>query len=112
MFFEKIEDADRERLEKLLYDSTIEEYRKTKISDGFYQYKVILQNRKFLTDMTDQELKDTVHLAIDLMEELKDINNNGLNEEKFETYLKEVGADSGKGWELMQVLNIYTLWMI
>ena len=109
MFFEKIEDADRERLEKLLYDSTIEEYRKTKISDVFYQYKVILQNRKFLTDMTDQELKDTVHLAIDLMEELKDINNNGLNEEKFETYLKEVGADSGKGWELMQVLNIWQI---
>lgn len=64
MDFEKIEDAERERLEKLLYDSTIEEYRKTKISDGYYQYKVILQDRGFLTDMTDHELKDTVHLAV------------------------------------------------
>lgn len=107
MDFEKIEDAERERLEKLLYDATIEEYRKAKISDGYYQYKVILQNREFLTDMTDHELRDTVHLAVDVMEELKDINNNGLNEEKFETYLKEVGADSGKGWELMQVLKMW-----
>lgn len=107
MAFEKIEDADRERLEKLLYKSTIDGYRKTKISDEYYQYEVILQKRKFITDMTDKELKDTVHLAIDLMEELKDINNNGLNEERFEDYLKEVSADSGKGWELMQVLKMW-----
>lgn len=107
MDFEKIEDADREKLEKLLYKSTIDEYRKTKISDEYYQYEVILQKRKFLTDMTNQELKDTVHLAIDVMEELKEINNDGLNKEKFANHLKEVGADSGKGWELMQVLKMW-----
>lgn len=107
MAFEKIKDDEREQLEKLLYESTVGEYRKAKISDGYYQYKVILQKRKFLTDMTDQELKDTVHLAIDLMEELKEINNNGLSKEKFEKDLKEVGADSGKGWELMQVLKMW-----
>lgn len=109
MAFEKIEDDERERLEKLLYKEIIGEYRETKISDEYYQYKVILQNKKFMTDLTNQELKDTVHLAIDLMEELKDINNNGLNEEKFEENLKKVGADSGKGWELMQVLNIWQI---
>lgn len=107
MAFEKIKGAERERLEKLLYKEIIMEYRETKISDEYYQYKVILQNKKFLTNLTNQELKDTVHLAIDLMEELKEINNSGLNEERFEDYLKEVGADSGKGWELMQVLNIW-----
>lgn len=107
MFFEKIEDADRERLEKLLYKSTIDEYRKTKISDEYYQYEVILQKRKFLTDMTNQELKDTVRLAIDVMEELKEINNDGLYKEKFANHLKEVGADSGKGWEVMQVLKMW-----
>ena len=96
MAFEKIKDDEREQLEKLLYESTVGEYRKAKISDGYYQYKVILQKRKFLTDMTDQELKDTVHLAIDLME-------------KFEKGLKEVGVDSGKRWELMQVLNIWQI---
>lgn len=109
MVFEKIKDDEREQLEKLLYEGTVGEYRKTKISNGYYQYEVILQKRKFLTDMTDQELKDTVHLAIDLMEELKEINNNGLSKEKFENHLKEVGADSGKGWELMQVLNIWQI---
>lgn len=107
MAFEKIKGAERERLEKLLYKEIIMEYRETKISDEYYQYKVILQNKKFLTNLTNQELKDTVHLAIDLMEELKEINNSGLNKERFEDYLKEVGADSGKGWELMQVLNIW-----
>lgn len=107
MAFEKIKDDEREQLEKLLYESIIEEYRKTKISDCYYQYKVILQKRKFLTDMTNQEMKDTVRLAIDVMEELKEINNNGLSKEKFENHLKKVGADSGKGWELMQVLNIW-----
>lgn len=109
MAFEKIKDDEREQLEKLLYESTVGEYRKAKISDGYYQYKVILQKRKFLTDMTDQELKDTVHLAIDLMEELKEINNSGLSKEKFEKGLKEVGVDSGKRWELMQVLNIWQI---
>ena len=107
MAFEKIKDDERESLEKLLYKSIIEEYRKNKISEEYYQYEVVLQKTKFLTDLTDQELKDTVRLAIDVMEELKEINNNGLSEEKFETYLKEVGADSGKGWEVMQVLKMW-----
>lgn len=107
MAFEKIKGVERERLEKLLYKEIIGEYRETKISDEYYQYKVILQNKKFMTDLTDQELKDTVHLAIDLMEELKEINNNGLNKEKFETYLKGVGTDSGKRWEVMQVLEMW-----
>ena len=109
MVFEKIKDDERERLEKLLYKSIIEEYRKNKISEGYYQYEVVLQKTKFLTDLSDQELKDTVHLAIDLMEELKNINNNGLSKEKFEKNLKEVGVDSGKRWELMQVLNIWQI---
>ena len=109
MAFEKIEDDERESLEKLLYKSIIEEYRKNKISEGYYQYEVVLQKTKFLTDLTDQELKDTVRLAIDMMEELKNINNNGLSKEKFEKDLKEVGADSGKRWELMQVLNIWQI---
>ena len=111
MAFEKIEDAERERVEKLLYKSIIEEYQKNKISEEYYQYEVILQKRTFITDMTDQELKDTVHLAVDVMEELKEINNDGLYKEKFANHLKEVGADSGKGWELMQVLKIWQIFL-
>ena len=88
MAFEKIKDDERESLEKLLYKSIIEEYRKNKISEGYYQYEVVLQKTKFLTDLTDQELKDTVRLEKDL---------------------KEVGADSSKRWELMQVLNIWQI---
>ena len=80
MKFEKISQEDREKLERRLYKTIVEEFRREKIKDGYYKYIVSLQGFKFITDITDNELKESISIAVDTMEELKKINNNdGMN---------------------------------
>lgn len=87
MKFEKISQEDREKLERRLYKTIVEEFRREKIKDGYYKYIVSLQEFKFITDITDNELKESISIAVDTMEELKKINNNdGMNKKK----LKEI----------------------
>ena len=83
MKFEKISQEDREKLERRLYKTIVEEFRREKIKDGYYKYIVSLQEFKFITDITDNELKESISIAVDTMEELKKINNNdGMNKSK------------------------------
>lgn len=53
MKFEKISQEDREKLERRLYKTIVEEFRREKIKDGYYKYIVSLQEFKFITDITD-----------------------------------------------------------
>lgn len=41
MKFEKISQEDREKLERRLYKTIVEEFRREKIKDGYYKYIVI-----------------------------------------------------------------------
>ena len=43
MKFEKISQEDREKLERRLYKTIVEEFRREKIKDGYYKYIVSLQ---------------------------------------------------------------------
>ena len=54
MKFEKISQEDREKLERRLYKTIVEEFRREKIKDGYYKYIVSLQEFKFITDITDK----------------------------------------------------------
>ena len=60
MKFEKISQEDREKLERRLYKTIVEEFRREKIKDGYYKYIVSLQGFKFITDITDNELKESI----------------------------------------------------
>ena len=55
MKFEKISQEDREKLERRLYKTIVEEFRREKIKDGYYKYIVSLQEFKFITDITDNK---------------------------------------------------------
>ena len=105
MKFEKISQEDREKLERRLYKTIVEEFRREKIKDGYYKYIVSLQEFKFITDITDNELKESISIAVDTMEELKKINNNdGMNKKK----LKEI---QDKGYCSKDVDNI-DIWFL
>lgn len=54
MKFEKISQEDREKLERRLYKTIVEEFRTEKIKEGYYKYIVSLQGFKFVTDITDK----------------------------------------------------------
>ena len=59
--------------------------------------------------MTDQELKETVKLTIDLLEELKSINNNGVDKTTFESLLTESKSQENQPlWPLWLWNQIHT----
>lgn len=81
--YEKISETKRNEIQNELFNTVVDCFRKEKLEDGFYKYEVPLQEIRFVTAMTDEELRDSARLTIDLMEELKNINNNGFDKAAF-----------------------------
>lgn len=102
MKFKKISKKAREKLEKIIYKTIVEEFRTEKIKESYYQYSIKLQDTIFVTDMTDDELKESINIACDVMEELKKINNGGMDKKK----LKEI-QDKEYTDELFETLDIW-----
>lgn len=102
--FAKISDEARKQMEKDFYETIIKEFRKDKIEDNFYRYEVELQELKFVTYMTDEELRLSTKLTIDLLEEMKEINNNGMNRQRFGEVVAENKTQKD---EVMQVLGVW-----
>ena len=102
MKFEKISKKAREKLEKIIYKTIVEEFRTEKIKESYYQYSIKLQDTIFVTDMTDDELKESINIACDVMEDLKKINNGGMDKKK----LKEI-QDKEYTDELFETLDIW-----
>ena len=101
----KISNAIRKEIEEKFYASIIREFRREEVEENFYKYEVVLQDIKFVTYMSDKELRLSVGLAIDLLEELRQINNSGINRQVFEQIVKENEEENEN--EVLQVLGIW-----
>ena len=77
--FEKVSVEFRKEIEEVLKMTIIENFQKEMVEEDFYKYEVKLQSIKFVTYMSNEELEKSVELTIDLMEELKILNNDGMN---------------------------------
>lgn len=106
--FDELIEEERMMVEEILYSSIVKHCRKEMIEENYYKYEVMLQNMKFETEMTDEEVKTSVKLTIDLIEELKRINNDGMNRDAFERMVAEklINGESASK-EIMQTLNIW-----
>ena len=70
---------------------------------GCYRYVVRLMGQKFAVHMSDEELANAIDYAIDILEEMKNINNAGMHKREFEALVAEM---KGKTMEkLLSVLN-------
>lgn len=87
--YAKINEEERRALEQEWYECVVRDYRKEMVESDFYKYEVIIQNIKFITYMTEDELKLSAGFAVDLLEELKNINNNGINRKVYEQIMRE-----------------------
>ena len=104
--FQKIGDEERGDLKDIILmaherDCTIE-----KIDGEMYKYVVTLQYINFVTYMTEDEVEMSVEKAIDLMEEMKEINNGGLDRKKFTELLDRLN----KEYDNNEALVLLRLW--
>ena len=101
----RISDAERRQLGEEWYECVVNDFRKEMVENGFYKYEVVLQNIRFITYMTDDELRLSAGYAVDLLEELKNINNNGINRKLYELILEEIEQE-----EALNVLRVIKTW--
>ncbi len=73
----------RNTLADMYVNLIMESYRKEMLENKFYKYEAEIQGCKFVTCMSDEELFESVKLSIDLLEELKNMNNEKLDKEIF-----------------------------
>lgn len=103
--YNKITETERKKIQDELFYNVVDDFRKEAIEDGFYKYEVQIQDIRFATVMTDEELKDSARLTINLLEELKNINNNGFDKAAFDKVKKdsESSKDDGKVAQLLKI---------
>lgn len=87
--FENINLESRTKMEKLLYETIVETARTGEQRDEYYEFIVTIEDVRFRTYLSDKELREAVTCSIDLLEELKAINNGGLDSVHFEEMKEE-----------------------
>ena len=103
--YEKISDEMRKQKEEEYYEEIVGDFRREEIEEGFHKYEVVLQDIKFVVGMTDEELRKAIGLAIDFLEEMKEMNNNGLNKEALERVIEELGVNPEEN-----ITNMLKVW--
>lgn len=88
--FEPISKEERDVIEEALVTAVKEQFQKEIVENEYYRYDVTLQNIKFRTYMTHKELERAASYTVDILEEMKRINNNGVNRAKFEEIKESV----------------------
>ena len=62
------------------------------MNDGFHKYDLGKEEDSYIRYVTDEELRQIIKLAIDMLEEMKVINNSGVNRTAFDKILNEEKA--------------------
>lgn len=105
--FEKLNSETRAELENILKSTIVEQFRQNAIEGSFYKYKVQLQDLRFITYMSDEELERSIKLTIDLLEEMKAINNSGMYGKVFRKKVTDIEEQCED--EIMRQLYIWNV---
>ena len=103
--FKSITEERHYEIEKEMLEIINDEFKREELTEDFFKYEVELQGSKFVTVFSDDELKKAAKLAVDVIEELKEINNNGINKTEVEKIVGKI--KESKESEIMGVLYFY-----
>ncbi len=104
--FNAITEEEHKEIEDILVRKINDEFRLEELSDNYFKYKVELQGIEFITDMSIDEIAESARLTVDILEELKTINNSGLNKNELKRIEEEVKKASYDN-EVTQILGIW-----
>ena len=101
--FEAITVEEHSEIEEVLIKAVNDQFRKEKISENYFKYEVVLQGNKFIAAMSVDEVAESAKLTVDILEELKNINNSGINRDE----LKRIEKQEDRYDNVMQILGIW-----
>ena len=104
--FKKVSVKFRKEIEEILKTTIIDNFQKEAVEEDWYKYEVQLQSIKFVTYMSNEELEKSIELTIDLLEELKNLNNDGMNTQIIQE--KTANIETQYQDELMQQIALWS----
>ena len=107
IMYEAITKEERAEIEEVLYNKLLKDsWEERKETNGDYLVCYCkMQDIEFITEITTDELKTLVKLTIDMLEELKNMNNKWLNKEKFDALLERCVKDKDE-----DIIGFIQLW--
>lgn len=98
---------EHSEIEEVLIKAVNDQFRKEKISENYFKYEVVLQGNKFIAAMSVDEVAESAKLTVDILEELKNINNSGINRDELKRIEKQEDRHETDGDNVMQILGIW-----
>lgn len=105
--FEEITVEEHSEIEEVLIKAVNDQFRKEKSSENYFKYEVVLQGNKFIAAMSVDEVAESAKLTVDILEELKNINNRGINRDELKRIEKQEDRHETDGDNVMQILGIW-----
>lgn len=95
----------RKRLEQDVFEKAVKELKKKEIGKELYEFDITIQKIKCISYLSKNELKKSVHMVIDILEELKKLNNSGMDKSQLEKIEKKVESIQDYVMQTFQIWN-------
>lgn len=105
--YEAITAEEHSQVEEFLTESINREFCMEKISENYFRYKVEIQEIKFVTELYTDEIKEAAKLTVDILEELKNITNAGINRAELDRIAEENDRQEPSRGNIMQIMGIW-----
>lgn len=71
----------------------------------YYKYEITLQSERFVTYVSDEEVEQSAQYALEILEEMKNINNGGMDKVAFEGLQERVAEETEA--EIIKVIKVW-----
>ena len=105
MKYKYMTNEKRKRLEQDVFEKAVKELKKKEIGKELYEFDITIQKIKCISYLSKNELKKSVHMVIDILEELKKLNNSGMDKSQLEKIEKKVESIQDYVMQTFQIWN-------
>ena len=86
--YDLLTEEEKEQLVGIFFEKLKEDRNEKPDADGRYTYRIELQDKRFEGNFTDNQVQTLIEMAIDVVEELKKINDGGFDSRRLTEILK------------------------
>lgn len=105
MKYKNMTNEKRKRLEQDVFEKAVKELKKKEIGKELYEFDITIQKIKCISYLSKNELKKSVHMVIDILEELKKLNNSRMDKSQLEKIEKKVESIQDYVMQTFQIWN-------
>lgn len=105
--FEPISEEFCAAIKELVIKEIDKRFKKDKAEDNCYKYEVQIHDRTTHVLMTEAEVEESFRLSVDMLEEMKNINNSGIDAKKLAKIREEIDSTYDSDHEAMKMMGTW-----